>query len=198
MELIIIRHGRPEKVQDSPEAADPPLTAVGHAQAEAVADWLEHEHLDAIYVSPMARARQTSAPLEVLKKATAIVEPRIQEFDKNENSYIPMEEMMADKVAWRAYLAENAGMDMTAFADEVVSGIKDIIADNRGNRVAVVCHGGVINIWAAHVLGLGPSMFFAPDYTSINRFMASSSGTNSLVSLNDVGHFRTLPHLQLL
>lgn len=198
MELIIIRHGRPEKVQDALQAADPPLTEVGLAQADAMAQWLNSEKVDAIYSSPMARARQTSAPLEQLMDMPALVEPRIAEYDKHETSYTPMEEMMADKARWRAWLAENAEKDMTEFRDEAVAGINEIIANHRGQKVAVVCHGGIINIWAAHVLGLGAQLFFAPDYTSINRFMASSSGANSVVSLNDVGHFRYKPELQLL
>lgn len=198
MELIIIRHGRPERVKDSLDAADPPLTEVGLAQAEAMAKWMQEEHIDAIYSSPMARAVQTSVPLETAKNMTAAVEPRIAEFDKAEKTYIPMEEMKADKAQWRAWLAENAAKDMTMFRDEAVEAIDEIISNHRGQKVALICHGGIINIWAAHVLGLGARMFFAPDYTSINRFMASSNGANSVVSLNDVGHFRTRPDLQLL
>ncbi len=198
MELIIIRHGRPERVQDAPDAADPSLTDVGHAQAEAMAKWMDGEHLDAIYTSPMARALQTSAPLEAIKGISATVEPRIAEYDKAEKSYIPMEEMKADKAAWRAWLAEQAVRDMSEFSNEAVEAIDEIIANHRGHKVAVVCHGGIINIWAAHVLELGAKMFFAPDYTSINRFMAASSGAKSVVSLNDVGHFRGRPDLQLL
>ena len=198
MELIIIRHGRPERVKDSLDAADPPLTEVGLAQAEAMARWMQDEHIDAIYSSPMARAVQTSVPLETVKAMPATVEPRIAEYDKAERTYIPMEEMMADKAAWRAWLADNAAKDMSAFSDEAVEAINEIISNHRGEKVALICHGGIINVWAAHVLGLGARMFFAPDYTSINRFMASSNGAKSVVSLNDVGHFRSRPDLQLL
>lgn len=198
MELLIIRHGRPETIQDSLNAADPALTEIGQAQAEAVAEWVSDEHLDAIYTSPMARARQTAAPFESLMGRVAVLEPRIAEYDKDEKSYIPMDEMKADKVAWRAWLVENTGKDMTDFAAEAVAAITEIIADHRGEKVALICHGGIINIWAANVLGLGARMFFAPDYTSINRFMASSNGAHSIVSLNETGHFRSRPELRLL
>ena len=60
-----------------------------------------------------------------------------------------------------------------------------LIAANTGRRIAVVCHGGVINAWAALVLGIEPRLFFDPRYTSINRFMAARSGERSLVSLNE-------------
>jgi len=78
--------------------------------------------------------------------------------------------------------------DLEAFRQKVIKRIERIIADNKGRKVAVVCHGGIINIWAAHILGMKKSLFFKPDYTSINRFLASSSGVHSLVSLNETGH----------
>jgi probable phosphoglycerate mutase len=53
-----------------------------------------------------------------------------------------------------------------------------------------VCHGGVINAWAAHLLGLPRVLFFSPHYTSLNRFVAASSGQRSVVSLNETGHLR--------
>ena len=61
----------------------------------------------------------------------------------------------------------------------------------------MICHGGVINTYAADVLGLGGQMFFAPDYTSINRFMVASSGERSVLTLNDTGHLRSRPDLLL-
>lgn len=198
MELIIIRHGRPERIENAQgEVADPNLTDVGHQQAEEMAAWMKAEHLDAIYVSPMARARQTSTPLETAFGMEASVVPGVREFDDGESAYIPMEELKADKEAWRAYLAENAAMTRDDFRAEVLDSLNEITASNRGKKVAVVCHGGVINTYAADVLGLGGAMFFNPHYTSINRFMVASSGERSVVSLNDCGHLRATPDLLL-
>jgi hypothetical protein len=53
-----------------------------------------------------------------------------------------------------------------------------------------VCHGGVINAWASHVLGIAELLFFAPDYTSINRFFAASSGERSVATLGETPHLR--------
>lgn len=162
-----------------------------------MADWLKVERIDALYVSPMTRARQTSHPLEEAVGLEAEVVDGVREFDDQDSAYIPMEDMKADKEAWRAWLAENAAANRDAFHAEVIASLTEIAATNRGRRVAVVCHGGVINAWAADVLGLGNQMFFAPDYTSINRFMVASSGERSVVSLNDIGHLRTTPDLVL-
>jgi len=47
------------------------------------------------------------------------------------------------------------------------------LAANPGARVAVVCHGGAINAWAGHVLGISDP--FLPDvaYTDVSRFLAT-------------------------
>ena len=76
------------------------------------------------------------------------------------------------------------------FAKAVISALEAIIDENPGKRVAVACHGGVINVWTSHVIGFEPKMFFNPNYTSINRFMAASSGEKSVVSLNEHHHLK--------
>lgn len=197
MELIIIRHGRPARVENAEGAADPELTDIGHQQAEAMAEWMKAESLDRIYVSSMVRARQTSAPLEAAFGMEAIVDDGVREFDDDADHYIPVEEMKKDKEAWRAFLAETSGITRDEFNNKVVSAIQAIVDDNRGKKVAIVCHGGVINAWASDVLGLNGAMFFNPNYTSINRFMCASSGERSVLSLNDVGHLRDKPELYL-
>lgn len=179
------------------EVADPGLTEVGHNQASAMGAWMKAEHLDAIYVSPMARARQTSAPLEAAFDMGATVVPGVREFDDGESAYIPFEELKKDKEAWKAMLAETATKTRDAFRAEVLDSLNEITSTNRGKKVAVVCHGGVINAYASDVLGLDGAMFFNPHYSSINRFMVASSGERSVLSLNDCGHLRATPDLIL-
>ncbi len=188
MELIVVRHARPERIEDADGPADPPLTDVGHRQARAVAGYLGGQRVDALYVSPMVRARQTAAPLERLLGVEATVRPGLVEFDADDPSYIPVEELQADKDAWKEYLANEANTDRSRFVATAVATIDKIAADHRGQRVVVVCHGGVINAWAHHVMSTPDSLFFNPDYTSINRFMVASTGEKSVVSLNETPH----------
>ncbi len=192
MDLVLIRHAQPIRIEDSDGPADPDLTDLGHRQAKAMADWMAQEHLDALYVSPMARARQTSAPLEEALGLEAAVVPGVQEYDASENSYIPMEELKADKEQWRRFVADQQREDMSSFASVVNSSLEELIANHRGHRIGVVCHGGVVNVWAANVLGLSSGMFFEPEYTSISRFIAASSGERSVMTLNESAHLRGL------
>ncbi len=61
MELLLIRHALPIRREFVDGPADPDLSLDGHAQAQHLATYLSSEHLDAIYASPLRRARQTAA-----------------------------------------------------------------------------------------------------------------------------------------
>jgi len=197
MELILVRHGLPvRRVSEDGSPADPPLSDEGRAQAAAVADWLAVERIDRIYASPLRRARETAAPLAERLALEIEIEPRVAEYDRHADTYIPLEELRElDYEAWRDFMSRGypEGMDLEDFRHGVVSACDDIIELNPGRRVVVVCHGGVINTWAAHVVGLGFKLFFNPGYTSINRFLASSDGVRSVGSLNEVAHLRARP-----
>jgi probable phosphoglycerate mutase len=72
----------------------------------------------------------------------------------------------------------------------VIDTLEEIIKNNRGARVIVTCHGGVINEFLAYVLGLETRQFFYPNYTSIHRIAASSNGHRSILSINETAHLR--------
>jgi len=198
MELIIIRHGLPLRVEKKDgSAADPELSAAGIRQAHKLARWMENEKLDTIYCSPLLRAKMTARPLADITGLEIKIEPGVAEIDAHSATYIPLEELKANEPEkWKELLAVgmesvyNSIQDLQTFRNIAIQSITRIIAENKGKKVAVICHGGIINIWAAHILGMKKSLFFKPEYTSINRFMASSSGIHSLVSLNETGHLR--------
>ena len=190
MELILIRPGLPEKrVNEDGSPADPPLSETGLKQADQVAQWLKDVHLDRLYSSPMQRALQTAAPIARLKNMEVEIRDGVAEYDQQSDLYIPVEQLKEqDYEGWRKLMKGEVSIDFPAFAARVCESLEEIIAENRGRRVAVTCHGGVVNVWTAHVIGFEPRMFFNPNYTSINRFMAASSGEKSVITLNDYHH----------
>ncbi len=196
MQLILIRHGLPLRVVNTDGSpADPSLSERGHAQAARMARCLAVEPLDGIYASPMRRAHETAMPLAEALELEIVSEPRIAEFDRDADLYIPLEELKeTDYEAWQDFmrLGYPAGVDLEVFQRGVIAGMEEIITDNAGKNVAVVCHGGVINVWTAHLLEIGRPMFFAPEYASISRFYAASGGERSLASLNETQHLGEL------
>ena len=191
MELLIIRHGLPVRIDDAAGPADPELSELGHRQAQQVADWLRHERIDAIYTSPMRRAMQTAAPLAKAFGMEAIVDDEVAEFDRGQHFYVPIEELKAARDPRYEQLMKGESMDEVdpyTFREVVTVAVERIVEANPGGTVAIVCHGGVINAYASHVLGIDFPLFFQPTYTSINRFLASSAGHRSVASLNEAGH----------
>jgi len=201
VELIFVRHGRPEHVVEMEGSADPGLADVGHEQAQQVGTWLLNAQIDALYVSPMQRARQTAAPFAVLSGMTAVVRDHLREFDHEGSSYVPTEVLKAiDPDGYRERIASgflDEGFDQVQFLGDVVGAVDRIVADHRGQRVAVVCHGGVINAYLGHCLGFPDDDFmrFDVDYSSISRVFVSSTFQRSIASINERPHFVGHPHL---
>jgi 2,3-bisphosphoglycerate-dependent phosphoglycerate mutase len=195
MELLLVRHALPVRRESVDGPADPELSADGRAQAERLATYLSSEHLDAIYASPLRRAYQTAETIAGQHPVGVQPCDGVAEFDRLSSDYIPTEELKAaDDPRYHAMINGEWGTDdetSDEFRARVVGTIEELIDGHPGQRVAVVCHGGVITGYLGHVLGLvRPRGFFYPNYTSINRVAASRSGTRSVVTINETSHLR--------
>lgn len=201
MELVFVRHGRPVHIEDAEGAADPPLADVGHEQAQRVADWLMTAGIDALYSSPMNRALQTAAPFADASGLAVNIRDYLREFDHEGSSYVPTEVLKAtNPEAYRERISAgfvDKDFDVVGFQANVVGEVDRIVADHRGQRVAVVCHGGVINAYLGRCLEFAPDdyMKFDVDYSSISRVMVSSKLQRSIASVNERPHFVGRPHL---
>jgi 2,3-bisphosphoglycerate-dependent phosphoglycerate mutase len=193
MELVLIRHALPVRRENVDGPADPELSIDGHAQADHLATYLSIERFHAIYASPMVRARQTAEPLASQQGLDIIFDDGVAEYDRNSDSYIPMEELKAAKdPRWLDTMHELTHEQRVEFRERVLASLAAIATGNRGKKVGVVCHGGVINAYLTDVLGLEPDTngFFYPNYTSIHRVMVSSGGVRSILTVNETAHLR--------
>ncbi|MCU1501320.1 MAG: hypothetical protein JWM12_674 [Ilumatobacteraceae bacterium] len=195
MELLLIRHALPVRREVEEGAADPELSEAGHAQAEHLAGYLAEERIDAVYASPLRRARQTAQPIAEHFAVEIGVEDGLAEWDRHSNEYVPIEELKAaNDPRWQALLrGEWTAHDESPedFHARTVGSIERVIARHGGQTIAAVCHGGVINAYLAHILGLvGGQSFFYPNYTSIHRVAAARSGERSVVTINETPHLR--------
>jgi broad specificity phosphatase PhoE len=195
VEIVLVRHGLPLRVELETGIADPELASEGHEQAAKMAAYLGVENIEAVYVSPLRRAVETARPLCKLLGLEAVVSEGVAEFDRNSREYVPVEELRAtNDPRWEKLLRgewDGVDEDPSLFRARVVATVEDMIARHPGGRVVVVCHGGVINQYLAHVLGIETHIgFFYPKYTSIHRVMAARSGQRSIVSINEASHLR--------
>lgn len=195
MELLLIRHALPVRRELEQGIADPELSEAGLAQAERLADYLASETIDALYSSPLLRARQTAAPIATRTGLDTVIVDDVAEWDRTSSEYVPIEELKAaGDPRWKAMVAGEFDMhDETpeTFRQRVVRAVDAIIDRHPGGRVAVTCHGGVVNAYLSHVLGLPVSTgFFYPNYTSIHRVAASRAGHRSIMTVNETAHLR--------
>lgn len=192
MELILVRHGLPIRETSESGPADPGLDIAGREQAQAVADWLRTEQIDAIYSSPMKRALETAMPLcEALNMAPTIL-AGLAEFDRDATSYVPMEELQAqDHPEWHKFRDgrwDELGIDLPAFRARVLEAIDHIVNAHPQQRVAVFAHGAVINVSTGSVIGIDDLFWFVPAYTGISRLHASRQGRRGIGSINETPH----------
>ncbi|NQV97884.1 MAG: histidine phosphatase family protein [Acidimicrobiaceae bacterium] len=195
MELILVRHGLPLRREAVDGPADPELSDEGYDQASRLAKYLATESINAIYSSPMQRAMQTADPLSKKIGIPISVVDEIAEFDRLSNEYIPIEELRAaNDPRWHKLVAgewDSESDTFEEFRNRVVSSIETLVNSHASQRIVIVCHGGVINQYLSHVLGISTERgFFYPHYTSIHRVIASQSGLRSLVTLNETAHLR--------
>lgn len=196
MQLLLIRHALPERVVTDNAPADPALTAEGHAQAARVPGALTPYPVARIVSSPQLRAQQTAAPLAEQRGLTIDVDKDLAEYDSELAHYIPIHE--AKTAAPETYARILAGhlpefVDVDAFRTRVLGAMGRVVeASDHEDTVAVFAHGGVINIYLQHLLGLERPLTFPIEYASVTRVLFSRTGKPRPASVNETGHVRDL------
>ncbi|GHS87619.1 phosphoglycerate mutase [Synergistales bacterium] len=140
-----------------------PLDEMGVMQAEKTAKRLASCHLDAVYTSPLARARRTAeiiASYQTNKTPIIIDEFTEAHFGKWEGEHIPgLKERCADTLSkWFEDPFFNMPNDAETWGDlaERVTNGLDIVLNSEHNSVAVISHGGAIRVIYALLLGFDP------------------------------------------
>ncbi len=193
-----MRHALPVRVDAAPGGgpADPGLADRGREQAARLVQALTADPVDAVYVSPARRARETAEPLLAAVGMRGIETPGIAEFDTADPSYVPVEELRAaGDPRWELLKSGNlysAGVDPAAFRRRVVDAVESIVAAHPGGRAVLFSHAGSINAYAGHVLGQERTIWFGPAYCSITRIACARGGRRGVTSLNETGHVRDL------
>ncbi len=182
--LYLIRHARPD--YDSTEHTqtplgrqyDPPLGDTGRAQAELLADRLGlMPPPAAIYSSTLARARQTAQTFADRIGMPVIERDDLCEWFGGEWEAKDFEQIFAEhpeavdlfrnqNPAWHLAPGSEPAAD---FQRRCVAAVESIIEAHPEGDVMVVAHGGVINAYFSHILGIrDQDMFFLPENTSLN------------------------------
>ena len=195
---MLVRHALPVRVDATPDGgpADPGLSAQGHEQAARLVRALAGDEVTALCTSPSARARETAAPLARALGLSVTVEPGLAEFDVDDPSYVPVEELRAEgDPRWEALLRGDLyspTVDPVAFRARAVAACEAVAARHPGGRAVLLTHAGVCNAYLGSLLGQQRSLWYAPAYASLQRVAAARDGRRAVTSLNETGHVRDL------
>ncbi|HEY3603988.1 MAG TPA: histidine phosphatase family protein, partial [Sporichthyaceae bacterium] len=94
-------------------------------------------------------------------------------------------ERFARERRWEVFAFGETGDQLRA---RVAGAVDELIAAHPGGTVAVVCHGGAINAYLGHVLGIAPDMFFLPAHASLTVVLAAADGRRAVECLNERHH----------
>lgn len=202
-ELVLVRHGQQEYDINGPagDLVDPPLSALGRNQARLVGAALSTEHIDAVYASPLQRALETGREIARHQRLEPIILDDLREVevfrdvprDRTPVDYIGSlvlagtRQRMVYEKSWDVYPFSESSHQ---FRRRVLNAVEGIISAHPNQRVAIACHGGVINAYIGHIIGSKYDMFFRPLHTSVS-VVAAGNGIRALYSLNNALHLQT-------
>ncbi len=179
-ELLLVRHAEVEARYQGVFGGriDMDLSPRGREQAVTLAGYLRQKPYDALYASPMKRVQQTVAPLAVNGAPKPIIVPELREVDFGDWTGLGWEEVQAkfqvSAFSWLEQLECGAianaecGEDLR---DRLEPCLAQIRQNHTGQVVVVACHGGVIRVFLALLLGLPLSKMsaFEIDYASVTQ-----------------------------
>ncbi len=139
-----------------------PLSEYGRGQLAGLAEYFKEIHLDALYASPLMRARDTAIAAGSNQGLMPILRPRLMEIGGGvwENmTWDDIKETHAEEYRiWRDEpwkFKVEGGEHMREVYDRVAAEMTCIAEENDGKTVAVASHGCAIRNFMCHAYGIG-------------------------------------------
>lgn len=178
--FTFIRHGETDwnRQQRFQGQIDVPLNPTGHAQAARLAARLAAEPHAVLYSSDLQRALETAAPLAAAWRLPVARLPALREqgfglLEGLEVAAVPAlhPQLWEQWLEHQADFAPPGGESLRRFSERVLGGVRELAARHAGQQVAVVTHGGVLDmLWrAANALPLHGRRDCLIPNTGLNR-----------------------------
>lgn len=196
--IIAIRHGETSWNVDTRIQGhlDIPLSANGRWQAERLAGALRDEPLAAIYASDLTRAWETAQYVGRAKGIAVTREIGLRERgfgDFEGKTFAEIEVLQPEQsMRWRKRdpdFSPTGGESLVALRSRVISAAQRLAAQHPGELIAMVGHGGVMDVLyrAATRLDIQAPRTWALANAAINRLLWTPEGF-SLVGWADTHH----------
>ncbi len=197
MEILVIRHGQSEAdiLHRLEGRADFPLTDLGVEQATRMAEWVSRNHMpDFILSSTLQRASRTAQILAGRTGVEATFLPELMEFNNGLVAGLSHEEADARYPRppvirpHESYYQQESLIQFRYRAEEVLSSI--LYGHPPESRVAVVTHGGMINMLFRCFLRLPMDSDFsiATADTGVHLWVVRDDQSRHIAFLNSTKH----------
>lgn len=195
LNVYLLRHGQTPYNADANRycgRTDAPLTDKGIRQAKAVYQRLKGVRLDAVYSSPLSRARRTAELAAGWEKVQT--DQRLIEIDFGGWENKTKEEFVAeDPGSWAKWIddpqhsrAGNTGESGGAVIKRLDEFFNEMLIRHAGGTILVVGHNGTNRLYMAHKLGMPLQHYrrLFQENSAITLFELDDSGTFTLKKLN--------------
>jgi len=155
-ELWLLRHGATEWALNGRHtgSTDIPLVPQGEAEAHALAPLLAQHTFDAVYCSPLQRARRTCELAGLGGQAQ--LEPDLREWNYGRYEGITTAEIRQSIPGWTVFSHPCPdGESLTQVQQRCESLITRLLEQHSGGKVALFAHGHILRSLAGCWLGLG-------------------------------------------
>jgi len=201
--LLLIRHGETAWNAESriQGQLDVPLSNAGIWQAGRLAQRLAGERIDAIFASDLARAWLTAQPIGQSRQIDPVPDLRLRERHFGIFEGHTLDEISsrwpAEFASWRERdpaWAIPEGESGQQFIERVLQALDDIAQRHAGQTVAVVAHGGVLDVAYRHARGLtwnAPRQHLMAN-AALNRVAARAQPLRiEVLEWGDIAHLAT-------
>lgn len=155
-ELWLVRHGETEWSLSGAHTSrtDIPLTDHGRKRAEELRDYLSGTKFDAVFTSPMKRARETCAIAGFGDQA--VIEDGLKEWDYGIFEGKTTKEIQAETPGWSVWKNEIVDGEAVEHVGERADGViaRALAAAPDGGKVALFAHAHILRILTARWIGL--------------------------------------------
>ena len=155
-ELWLVRHGETAWSLSGAHTSrtDIPLTEHGRKRAEELRDYLQGTKFDAVFTSPMQRARETCAIAGFGDVAKA--EDGLKEWDYGVYEGKTTKEIQAEILGWSVWKDEIVDGETVEQVGKRADGViaRTLAAARDGGKVALFAHAHILRILAVRWMGL--------------------------------------------
>ncbi|HET7619098.1 MAG TPA: histidine phosphatase family protein [Vicinamibacterales bacterium] len=195
MRTLLIRHGHTDAVGARLVSRLPGshLSTEGTSQVAALCELLRRVSIDAVYMSPLERARETAAIIARDRGLQPVVCDDVNEVDFGEWTGREFKELARDP-AWRRFNEQRAsatvpgGECAETVRQRVIRALTALHARHAGGTIAVVSHADVIRAAVLHCAGVSTDHWYrfeiSPASVTVIDFVPERP---RLVSVNETG-----------